>query len=179
MDRHNHSNQSESSPQYDDTEEGTNYLRRLQGKQMEDTTRGATDGAAPANSAPDAPAATKAPGMNGVFIERRATQRYACSGKVEMSAEGTSYCMWGTLTDVSLHGCYVEINNTFPVGTKMKLRLDANGLEVKIGGVVRATYPLLGMGISFEKPEPKQLAQLQQLLKALTGRKSAFGASAV
>ncbi len=181
MDRHNHTNQPESSPQLDDasTEERANYLRRLQGKHTENTPSRATHVAARAKTTAGTPGAKAIAGVDRVFTERRKSQRYVCSGKMEMIAEGTSYCMWGTLTDVSLHGCYVEINNTFPVGTKLHLRLDAHGIQVKIRGVVRATYPLLGMGISFEAPEPKQLVQLQQLLKVLTGRKSAFGASAV
>ncbi|HEY6302122.1 MAG TPA: hypothetical protein VIX14_03565, partial [Terriglobales bacterium] len=36
----------------------------------------------------------------------------------------------GTLTDVSLHGCYLEMNTTFPVGTKVKLVLKSFGVRV-------------------------------------------------
>ncbi len=178
MDRHNHSHQSEPSQEFDDSEESSNYLRRLKGEQKPEATVGSTNIGADPNTAPPAREAETAPGMNVVFAERRKTQRYVCSGQIVMSAEGTNYRMWGTLTDVSLHGCYVEINNTFPVGTKLNRQLDANGIQVKMMGVVRATYPFLGMGISFGAPEAKQLAQLEQMIKTLAGRQSAYGASA-
>ena len=176
MDRHN--SKQESSPEFDDSEEGSNYLRRLKGKQKQDSSGPSDDVKAKRDANPEGSEAETAPGMNLIFTERRQTQRYVCSGKIVMTAEGTNYRMWGSLTDISLHGCYVEINNTFPVGTKLNLQLDANGLQVKMAGFVRATYPFLGMGISFGEVEPKQLTQLQQLIKALAGRKSAFGATA-
>jgi hypothetical protein len=87
--------------------------------------------------------------------------------------------MWGTLTDLSLQGCYVEMNNIYPVGTKLNMELEAISMKVKLSGIVRAAYPFLGMGISFDAIEFKQLAQLQELLTALAGRKAAFGASAL
>jgi hypothetical protein len=77
--------------------------------------------------------------------------------------------MWGTLTDVSMHGCYVEMNTTFPVGTKVNLVLKSFGIRVQAPGTVRVIYPFLGMGISFAEIEPEQLLQLEQLLAALAG----------
>jgi hypothetical protein len=83
--------------------------------------------------------------------------------------------MGGTLTDISLHGCYVEMNNTYPVGTKLSLELEVISMRIKLAGVVRAAYPFLGMGISFGQVEASRLAQLQELLVALVARK-AYGA---
>ena len=78
--------------------------------------------------------------------------------------------MWGTVTDVSLHGCYVEMNTTFPVGTKVDLVLKSFGIRIETPGTVRASYPFLGMGICFAEIEPVQQTQLKQLLAALPGR---------
>ncbi len=77
--------------------------------------------------------------------------------------------MWGTLSDVSLHGCYVEMNNTFPVNTRVNLLLEAMGIRVQMQAVVRVSYPFLGMGLCFLKIEPGQLMQLERLLRALSG----------
>jgi hypothetical protein len=87
--------------------------------------------------------------------------------------------MGGTLTDISLNGCYVEMNNTYPVDTKLNLELDVISMKIKLSGIVRATYPFLGMGISFGQIEAKPLAQLQELLVALAARKAAYGASSL
>jgi len=75
--------------------------------------------------------------------------------------------MWGTLTDVSLHGCYMEMNTTFPVGTKVDLVLKSFGIRIQARGTVRTSYPFLGMGICFAEIEPGQKLQLTQLLDAL------------
>jgi hypothetical protein len=79
--------------------------------------------------------------------------------------------MWGTLTDISLHGCYVEMNTTFPVGTRVDLVLKSFGIRIHSPGTVRATYPFLGMGISFNDIDIEEQQRLKQLLAALTGQK--------
>ncbi len=63
----------------------------------------------------------------------------------------------------------VEMNTTFPVGTKVNLVLKSFGIRVQAPGTVRATYPFLGMGICFAEIEPEQQLQLKQLLAALAG----------
>ncbi len=143
------------------SEEGVNYLRRLK----EDVAEGAT-ASAPAKVDGKAVAAAVA----ADFTERRQSVRLRCSGSVEFRAEGRSDRMWGTLTDISLHGCYVEMHTTFPVGTKVNLILKSFGIRIQVPGMVRVTYPFMGMGIGFTKIEPGQQEQLKQLLDALSGR---------
>src|SRR6202030_3209604 len=104
------------------------------------------------------------------FIERRKTPRLRCSGSLELRAEGTDVRLWGTLTDVGLHGCYVEMNTTFPIGTKVDLVLKSMSIRVETPGIIRATYPFLGMGMSFANTKPEQQQHLQQLLSALRSR---------
>jgi len=102
--------------------------------------------------------------------ERRQSVRIRCSGSVEFRAEGRPDRIWGTLTDISLHGCYVEMHTTFPVGTKVSLTLKSFGVRIHASGVVRVSYPFLGMGIGFTEVDPAQQEQLKQLLDALSGR---------
>jgi hypothetical protein len=75
--------------------------------------------------------------------------------------------MWGTLTDISLRGCYVEMSTTFPVDTKVELVLEALGVRFRARGTVRISYPFLGMGILMTEIEPDQKVLLEQLLSAL------------
>ncbi len=112
-----------------------------------------------------AQAATSAP----VMEDRRKSPRLRCSGSVEFRVEGSDVRIWGTLTDISLHGCYVEMSTTFPVGTKVHLVLKSCGIGIQTAGTVRASYPFLGMGISLTEIEPGQLLQLNQLLTSLKG----------
>jgi hypothetical protein len=75
--------------------------------------------------------------------------------------------MWGTLTDISLRGCYVEMSSTLPVDTKVNLVMDASGFRIRAKGIVRISYPGLGMGILLTDLAPEQREFLDQLLATL------------
>jgi len=151
------------SPDAKKTEDGAVYLRRLKTQKAEDApvTPAAT-------SSIVVPAATDSP----AFKERRRSPRLKCAGSAEFRPEGSDVRMWGTLTDISLHGCYVEMNNTFPVETRVNLSLEALGIRVRLRATVRVSYPFLGMGMCFTEIEPGQQLQLEQLLAALSGQSS-------
>jgi hypothetical protein len=103
------------------------------------------------------------------FKERRQSPRLRCSGSVEFRAAGSDTLLWGTLTDISLHGCYVEMTTTFPVDTKVDLVMKSFGVQIHTAGTVRATYPSVGMGICFADIEPVEQLRLKQLLASLAG----------
>lgn len=126
-------------------------------------------GPAPAPGVAASPAASSNPAGK----ERRRSPRYRCSGSAEFRVEGSDVRMWGTLSDVSLHGCYVEMNNTFPVNTRVSLHLEAMGIRAQMQAVVRVSYPFLGMGLCFLKIEPGQLLQLKRLVAAASGHPAA------
>jgi hypothetical protein len=80
--------------------------------------------------------------------------------------------MWGTLKDISLHGCYIEMAATFPVNTRVSLLLDSAGVKVSAPAMVRASYPSLGMGLCFSGMDASQQLQLHRLLSALAKEKA-------
>jgi hypothetical protein len=143
--------------------EGVSYLRRLK----EDVAE-----IAPASAAELDNAKALTDGFPLNSNEQRQSVRIRCSGSVEFWAEGRQDRMWGTLTDISQHGCYVEMHTTFPVGTKVNLILKSFGVQIQAPGVVRVSYPFMGMGIGFAEIEAGQQAQLKQLLDSLSGRAS-------
>lgn len=139
-------------------EEGVNYLRRLKGEMANRTDSGSSgngNASATSNSSPS---------------ERRRSTRLRCSGSVEFQVLGSEVRMWGTLTDISPHGCYVEMSNTFPVNTRVHLVLKSCGIRVTAVGTVRASYPALGMGICFAEMDPEQQRHLVQLVDKLSGQ---------
>jgi len=135
-------------------EDGANYLRRL---------KGGTSATAEVRSDAGAAAGKAA----GGWKERRRSPRLLCSGSVEFRAESSDIRMWGTLIDVSLHGCYLEMSTTHAIDTPVHLVLKSCGFRIETAGVVRASYPGLGMGICFSDIEPEQRSQLEQLLEML------------
>jgi hypothetical protein len=72
------------------------------------------------------------------------------------------------LTDLSLHGCYLEIGSPFPASTRVTLTMRAAGVELKSEGVVRVMHPEKGMGVEFTHGTPEQRQQLEKFLARLT-----------
>jgi hypothetical protein len=138
-------------------ENGADHLRRLKAQLITETIGNAS-------------AAATLPGALPTLQERRRSPRFQCSGSIELHIPGSDVRVWGTLTDISLHGCYVEMPTTFPVDTEVSLNIESLGVRVSTRAKVRATYPSLGMGMCFCPLEPAQQAQLGQLLKMVTGQ---------
>lgn len=85
-----------------------------------------------------------------------------------MRKEGDELRTWATFTDISLHGCYVEATATYPTGTLIEMKLEANGFKVTAKGAVRVTYPYLGMGIAFIEISDEDRARLRDLLRSIS-----------
>jgi hypothetical protein len=99
---------------------------------------------------------------------KRRTARYKCEGSVEIREEGCDVRTWATFTDISLYGCYVEAQATYPVGTILNMKLDANGMRVETRGNVRVNYPYLGMGIAFVAMTDDNETRLRQMLATIS-----------
>lgn len=118
-------------------------------------------------------------GGTAAIAERRRQPRYKCEGSAEFSVEGSDIRTWGTLTDISMCGCYVELQATFPVDTQLNLLLEVNQVRVQLTGVVRVSYPFLGMGISFSEISDEAKANLSAIVRTLNGTVSGPGAGVV
>lgn len=167
MERHNHPKRSgsQSARSSEVLNEDSNDLRHLKTELgAEDTTKTQWRGGGRPPSTSSA--------VN--WSERRASPRIRCSGSVEFRVGGTGVPIWGTLTDISLHGCYVEMNNTCPIDTKVILVLKSFGIRIEVEGVVRTSYPSLGMGIYFSKINPDEQHHLTQLIDALAGHRGSL-----
>ena len=100
--------------------------------------------------------------------EKRRSPRYKCEGSAEIREEGRDVRTWATFTDVSLHGCYLEAQATYPPGTILHMKLEANGITVEAKGNVRVSYPYLGMGIAFEGMSEENQARHRRLLATIS-----------
>ena len=138
-------------------DDSVSYLRTLK------RSSGSGEAAAPARAA--APQNPEPPAFRG---EKRRSVRYKCEGSATIREEGTEVHTWAAFTDVSLHGCYVEAQATYPVGRVLHLKLEANGVTVLATGTVRVSYPCLGMGIAFTNVTPEVYDQLRELLGSIT-----------
>lgn len=101
-------------------------------------------------------------------INKRRAPRYKCEGSAELREQGCDVRTWATFTDVSVHGCYVEAQATYPAGTILNMKLEANGVRVETRGNVRVNYPYLGMGIAFVDMSAENISRLRQMLASIS-----------
>lgn len=144
---------------------GVAYLRALK---QTSSTFSTSAAAAPQRRVGDHPASTAGSGIQLKGAEKRRSPRYHCEGGVEIREQGCDVHTWASFTDVSLHGCYVEAQATYPVGTILHLKLDANGERVETKGSVRVNYPYLGMGIAFVEMSDENRLRLRALLATVS-----------
>lgn len=152
----------------DDINEGVAYLRAL--KQSAGQSGGAATAPAPESHGVNQPGGGAASDGQFKGAEKRRSVRYKCEGSAEVREEGCDVRTWVTFTDVSLHGCYVEAQATYPAETVLHMKLEANGIRVESKGKVRVSYPYLGMGISFEEMSEENKDHLKRLLATLSHR---------
>jgi hypothetical protein len=153
----------------DQDNEGVAYLRALRGT-VSPHGPGAATAAATAPEHIPASAGEAKPGESQAFAgpDKRRSPRYKCEGSAEMREEAHDVRTWASFKDVSLHGCYVEAMATYPVGTVLHLKLEANGFQVDAKGTVRVTYPLLGMGIALTEIADEDRERLKEMLRTMS-----------
>jgi hypothetical protein len=146
------------------------YLKAL--RQMS----GSQDAAAAApGREPQVPGAAAQVGERFEGAEKRRSPRYKCEGSAEMREEGCDVRTWASFSDVSLHGCYIEAQATYPVGTVLHLKLETNGVRVETQGTVRVAYPYLGMGIAFTEESDEIRSRLRELLATVSHGSAIMG----
>jgi hypothetical protein len=127
---------------------------------------------APANrsSTPKSESELLAPDAGNEFkgVEKRRSIRYKCEGSAQIRDESCEVSTWATFTDISVHGCYVEAQATYPAGTILLMKLEANGIRIETKGNVRVSYPYLGMGIAFVDISQENVTQLKRLLATIS-----------
>ncbi len=96
--------------------------------------------------------------------ERRHNPRYRASGGVQMYPAGLEVRVWGTLTDISLGGCYVESMAPLPAGTEVGLELESDGDRLQARAAVRVSHPGCGMGIQFLTLEEEDRRTLERIV---------------
>jgi PilZ domain-containing protein len=151
-----------------ETNEGISYLKALR----QATGSQAASAAAPARNVPPeaqaAPLAAENSGQQFQGSEKRRSPRYKCEGSAEIREDGRDVRTWATFTDVSIHGCYLEAQATYPAGTLLSMKLEANGIRLETKGSVRVNYPYLGMGIAFLAMSEETQASLRRMLATIT-----------
>jgi hypothetical protein len=81
-------------------------------------------------------------------IEMRKTPRFRCQNSIEVHVAGGA-SFWGTVADLSLGGCYVEMPLPLQPGTKLKVGLWLGQTKAWAEAQVAHRTPGLGVGLRF------------------------------
>lgn len=94
---------------------------------------------------------------------RRTQTRYSCRIGAEVYRTGTSVPNHCCLTDLSSGGCYLEFTLPFPSGVSVEILVRTHEMKLRLRGVVLASHPGFGMGVSFELKTKEEQANVKKL----------------
>jgi len=98
-----------------------------------------------------------------VVRERRQFPRRACRFEAHVTAHDRSVRLAGTITDIALGGCYMEMLTPLPVDSTIELSFGAREAPLQITGVVRSSHTGMGMGVMFTGMSPEDFENLRRL----------------
>lgn len=97
--------------------------------------------------------------------ERRRTPRYIFIASAELYEENSDLRVASRVSELSLHGCYLDMMNPFPTGTLILLKIFAGDLTFQAKAKVIYSTPNVGAGVAFLEVEPKDQHILNQWME--------------
>ena len=99
--------------------------------------------------------------------ERRSTPRYPFFASAEVTEIESGTRLSARTSELGLHGCYLDLVNPLPEGTRVEVQLNHAGATVQAQGNVVYSHSNMGMGIAFTSVAAEYEAVLQQWLREL------------
>ena len=87
--------------------------------------------------------------------ERRRTPRHIFIASAELYEEKSDVRVASRVSELSLHGCYLDMMNPFPPGTIILLKIFAGDLTFESKARVIYATCNVGAGVAFMDVEPK------------------------
>lgn len=97
--------------------------------------------------------------------QRRRTPRYAFIASAELLEPKTEVRIATRVSELSIHGCYLDMLNPFPVDTPVLVKISAGEAVFQSQARIIYSQPNFGAGVVFLDPEPQYLAVLQGWIK--------------
>jgi hypothetical protein len=102
--------------------------------------------------------------------DKRWHTRFECTGAASVRPADSDETSFGQVRDVSLGGVYVETPTPLAVNTLVFVKMKVEGVALETPGVVRTTYPQVGMGISFQRMLPDNQDKVGEVIETLRGK---------
>jgi hypothetical protein len=95
-------------------------------------------------------------------VERRRSSRIPFAASAEIIDEAENTRSTTQVSDLSLHGCFVQLPNPFPEGTPVTIEIYKDEDFVETPATVAYFMPKRGMGLTFTGTEPQFAAVLKK-----------------
>lgn len=103
--------------------------------------------------------------------EKRWHTRFECSGGASVRAEnGDGFPVHGQVKDIAQGGVYVETTTPLTVNTEVAVKMNVEDIQIEAQGVVRTSYPMVGMGISFQNITPENQKRVDRIIQSIRAR---------
>jgi hypothetical protein len=145
--------------------------KNLFGQQLRTRTTpaaGFTAGLARRSGAAQPPSKTRST-MQDMPGTRRNQQRFHVAGGVELRRNEGAPPIFGSLSDISTTGCYVETVSTLPVGTELLFMLRVNDAIVRGRAEVKTSHHAVGVGLIFMHLSKEDQQKLEFLVGTIAG----------
>jgi hypothetical protein len=100
-----------------------------------------------------------------VYREKRRTPRYIFIASAELFEERSEVRVATRVSELSLHGCYLDMMNPFPVDTMVLLKVFAGDAVFQTKAKVIYSQANMGAGLAFVDVDAQSLGVLQHWLE--------------
>jgi PilZ domain len=102
--------------------------------------------------------------------EKRWHTRFECTGGASIRAEGSGFPVHGQVKDIAQGGVYVETTAPLTINTEVYVKMNVEGVAIESAGVIRTSYPMAGMGISFQNITPENQERVDGIIQSIRAR---------
>ena len=101
------------------------------------------------------------------YENRRAVPRYTLIATADIVDPASGIRLSGRISEISLKGCYVDLLNTLPKGTAVKVRVTRDIGTFESPAKIAYAQDGMGMGLAFNDTPADQLKILESWLAEL------------
>ena len=98
------------------------------------------------------------------YLEKRRSPRYSFIASAELIEERADVRIASRVSELSLHGCYLDMMNPFPKGTLVLVKIAAGDAFFEAKANVIYAQPNMGAGLGFLEVGPDSQAVLERWL---------------
>lgn len=98
------------------------------------------------------------------YQEKRRSPRYSFVASAELIEERADVRIASRVSELSLHGCYLDMMNPFPTGTMVLVKISAGDGFFEAKSKIIYSQPNMGAGVGFLHVEPNSQTALERWL---------------